>query len=275
MHRAGFAATGRRGAYVACDVPPERLGDAVRGLLALGFSGANVTVPHKVAVMHLADRLDASAVAAGAVNVLAVADGRLEGFNTDGPGFLRSLEEAGWDPAGRRAVLLGAGGAARAVAAALLQAGAQRVTVANRTPERGAELVGRLGAAAPGRLEACAWDSTELLERLRSADLVVNCTSVGMHPREGETPLADLAPLPSTCLVADLVYNPPETALLRAARRRGLATHGGVGMLAWQAALAWEIWFGEVGPVAVFADAAQAALAGSPAGPPTGDGPWR
>jgi shikimate dehydrogenase len=248
MHNAAFAALGRPAAYHAFDVPPERLADALRGLAALGFLGANLTVPHKERAVPLMDELDPAAAALGAVNTVAVRDGRLVGSNTDGAAFLRALlEEVGWRPAGRSAVVIGAGGAARAVVAAL-RAGGASVAVLNRTPERARAL----SASGGGLASAGAF--------LPGADLLVNCTTLGMHPHVDAAPPVDLGLLPAGALVADIVYNPRQTRLLREARARGLRVVGGLGMLAWQGALAWRPWFGEVGPADVMRRAAEEAL---------------
>lgn len=248
MHNAALRAVGRDAAYHAFDVPPERLAGALRGLACLGFAGVNLTVPLKQLAVPLLDELDPTAATLGAVNTIAVRDGRLVGHNTDGAGFLRSLAaDADWRPAGRLAVVLGAGGSARAVVAALGAAGAE-VAVVNRSAQRARALSPASGDLAA----AAAW--------LPRADLLVNCTPVGMHPAVDSIPAVDLDLLPPGALVADLVYNPAETRLLLAARARGLRTLGGLGMLVWQGALAWRAWFGETGPVDVMRRAAEAAL---------------
>jgi len=258
MHEAGFAAVGRAGRYVACDVPPQRLGAAVAGLAALGFAGCNCTVPMKEAALALATRRSPEAERTGAANTLAFRDGEIYADTTDGRGLLAALaEEAGFSAAGRCVLLLGAGGAARGVAAALAGAGAARVVVANRTVPRALRLAADLGGP------VCAGEA-DAAEAAR-ADLIVNCTSVGMDGRA--LPLSAEALEASGALICDIVYAPAEqTPLLRAARARGLRTVGGIGMLAWQAALAWEVWFGARGPAGVFARAARDALASGPAG---------
>lgn len=244
LHAAALIAAARPGHYAAFDVKPEDLGPAVRGLAALGFVGANVTIPHKEAVLAHCDRLDPGAAAVGAVNTLKFTENAIHGFNTDGAGFLAALADAvpGWSPAGRGALLLGAGGAARAVAFALRGAGARRIGIVNRTPARAAALLAAVGGDPAMRPE--------------DADLLVNCTSVGMGT--GESPFADWQRLRPGCVVYDLVYRPAETALLAAARARGHPAAGGLGMLAHQAAGAWRIWFGDAPPVAVFLEAARA-----------------
>ncbi len=223
------------GAYVPLPVRPERFAEAVRSLVDLGFRGANVTIPHKEAAFAVCDEVAPFARRAGAVNTLVFReDGRIEGSNTDGYGFLESIREAvpGWRADRGPAVLLGAGGSARAVAAALLEAGCPRVTLVNRTRARAEALAQALGGP------------IDVAERapLEEAALLVNTTSLGM---QGQPPLAiDLAPLPAGAVVADLVYVPLETPLIAAARARGLSAVGGLGMLLHQARPGFARWFG-------------------------------
>ena len=258
MHEAGFAARGRRGRYIACDVTVAGLPAAVAGLAALGFLGCNLTVSLKEAGCALATHRSPEAARTGAANTLAFrAGGEVYADTTDGRGLLRSLAEAaGWEARGRRVVLLGAGGAARGVAAALLAAGAALVTVANRTPER----AGRLATDIGGAIRGIGLLPEPLAVALSGADLLVNCTTVGMHGRGMALPVETLAALPRGAVVCDIVYAPEETPLLAAARAGGWTVVGGLGMLAWQAALAWEVWFGETGPAQTFALAARRAL---------------
>jgi shikimate dehydrogenase len=222
------------GAYVPLPVRPERFAAAVRALAGLGFRGANVTIPHKEAAFAVCDVVEPAALRAGAVNTLVFRDGRIEGTNTDGFGFLASLDEQapGFDPAAGPAVVLGAGGSARAVAAALLDAGCPRLTLVNRTAARAEALARGLGGP------------VEVAERppLEDAALLVNTTVLGM---EGQPQLeCDLAPLPPGAVVADLVYVPLETRLLATARARGLRTVDGLGMLLHQARPGFARWFG-------------------------------
>jgi shikimate dehydrogenase len=253
---AALRALGRDGDffYFAVDVPPERLGEAVAGMRALGFAGGNVTVPHKEAVVRLCDVLTPAARAAGAVNVLALEDGRLVGENTDGAGLLRALAELGVGVRGARVVLLGAGGAARAALAALRGAGAAAVVCAARRPERGAALgADEVVALAPG-------GGAEVRARLGAADLVLHATTIGMEEgAEAASPLDDasLGAVAGGSAVVDLVYRRGETALVRAARARGLRAADGRGMLVHQAALALERWTGQPAPLEVMRSAAE------------------
>nr|WP_184481309.1 shikimate dehydrogenase [Neoroseomonas alkaliterrae] len=234
LHGYWLETLGLDGAYLPLPVHPDRFAGAVRALADLGFRGANVTIPHKQAAFAVCDAVDATARRAGAVNTLVFRDGRIEGSNTDGFGFLESVREqaSGWRPGAGPAVVLGAGGAARAIAAALLDAGCPRVTLVNRSRDRAEALARELGgpiavADAPP---------------MRDAALLVNTTSLGM---QGQPPLVlDLAPLPAGAVVADIVYVPLETPLLAAARARGLAAVDGFGMLLHQARPGFEAWFG-------------------------------
>jgi shikimate dehydrogenase len=231
------------GAYVPLPVLPERLDQALRALPALGFAGVNLTIPHKEAAVSLVDRLSPVAARIGAVNtVLVEPDGTLSGDNTDGFGFMAALSESavGWQAAAGPAVVLGAGGAARAVTVALLDAGAPEVRLLNRTPDRARSLAGELG----GQTRAVEW--AERPAALDGAALLVNTTSLGMC---GQPPLVlALDALPRTALVTDVVYTPLITALLAVARARGNPVVDGLGMLLHQARPGFRAWFG-VDPV--------------------------
>jgi shikimate dehydrogenase len=222
--------------------------------------GANVTVPYKEKVIPLLDELDPLARRIGAVNTIVVRDGSLAGHNTDAPGFLWALrEKGGLDPRGKRALVLGAGGAARAVAMALLQAGATLVQVSNRTWARTEILVDavreRSGAGAEA-VTSAPWGTPP-----GDVDLVVNATTMGMRggPAPGEGPL-DHVPFPAGALACDLVYNPEVTPFLETARRSGARTLGGLPMLVYQGALSFQIWTGVEAPVEVMFEAARKAI---------------
>ncbi|MBW4089796.1 MAG: shikimate dehydrogenase [Proteobacteria bacterium] len=222
------------GAYVPLPVEPASFIAAMRGLRAAGFAGANVTVPHKLAAFALCDRVDDSARRAGAVNTLIFKLERIEGSNSDGFGFLAGLRDAQVDATAGPALILGAGGAARAVAAALLDLGVA-VSIANRTPERAVVLAREL----PG-LRVVGWDDRSAV--LGDHALLVNSTTLGMGG-QGDPGLA-FDGARSTLVVADLVYVPLETPLLAAARRCGLRTIDGLGMLLHQARPGFAAWFG-------------------------------
>jgi shikimate dehydrogenase len=222
------------GAYVPLPVRPEDFAAAVRGLFAAGFRGANVTIPHKEAAFALCDAVAPAALRAGAVNTLVFSEAGIRGDNTDGLGFLASLRQAAIDPAQGPALLLGAGGAARAIAAVLRDAGVA-VTLCNRTGTRAAELA----AAIPG-CAVIAWEARDAA--LADHALLVNTTSLGMA---GHAPLEiDLARAPAQSAVADIVYVPLETPLIAAAQAHGLKTAPGLGMLLHQAVPGFAAWFG-------------------------------
>ena len=245
--------------YVAWETPPEALERRMRSLRDPEVLGASVTIPHKQAVQPYLDSLSEVAREAGAVNTIVGRDGALEGHNTDVSGFMQALRhDGGFDPAGKRVLILGAGGGARAVAYGLASAGASRILVANRTVERAQALVSALGNVAS--FEAIALDR-DALERQGGWDLVVNCTTLGMRHGAGEreSPLpAEL--IPSAALVYDLVYNPEETPLLRAAARAGARTLGGLPMLVYQGAEAFRMWTDRDAPLEVMLQAARKAL---------------
>lgn len=245
MQNAAFAATGFDGCYVAFSVAPAALPSAVPGIRALGMLGANLTVPHKEAVLPLLDEVDPEAAFIGAVNTIVNRNGRLMGFNTDGRGFMRSLSEAGIPVAGKRVVMIGAGGAARAVGYYLAREAASLV-IANRTKDRADVLAADLNRLNPvvSAVAQAALASSELLE---GADIVINTTSLGL--REGDALPLDVARIGSHQVVCDLIYH--ETPLLKAAAARGARTLDGSGMLLWQGALAFELWTGIPAPVEI------------------------
>jgi len=227
------------GAYVPLSVPPERAAEAIRALPALGFRGCNVTVPHKEVAAATVDRLDDSARRAGAVNtVVVLEDGTLEGRNTDGFGFLENLKAGarGWRADAGPAVVVGAGGAARAIVAALLDDGAPEVLLVNRTRERAEQLAADIG----GGVRVLDWVSRETA--LAEAALLVNTTTQGMA---GHPPLdLSLERLPASAVVTDIVYTPLMTPLLHDAHARGNRVVDGVGMLLHQARPGFAAWFG-------------------------------
>lgn len=241
------------------ETPPDALREVVTGLRAPDALGASVTVPHKAAVIPLLDRLSEPARRVGAVNLIVNRDGLLEGHNTDTTGFLRALREDGaFDPAGKRVLLLGSGGAARAVAHILLDQGVATLTIANRTPERARQLATDLGDGAA--LSVVSLEPSELAVD-GGWHLIVNCTTLGMRHSDGEkrSPIPS-ASIPSGALVYDLVYNPQETPLLREAKRAGARTLGGLPMLIYQGAEAFQLWTGKEAPLTVMFQAARRAL---------------
>jgi len=264
MHNAAAADLGLDAVYVPLPVRPGRVATAVRGLAALGFLGANVTVPHKQAVIPFLDEVGPAAQAIGAVNTIKVAENvqdedegppSLIGRNTDAAGFMADLEQRDVSVGGRDCLVLGAGGAARAVAYALAQAGG-RVHVLARRPEQAEELASdlrpHLAGAAPA---ARPWEAMGETAEKAAAPLIVNATPVGMHPAEDASPWPQEVPFPAGTFVYDLIYNPRETALVREARAAGRAAAGGLGMLLYQGALAFEMWTGRKPRLHVMEDA--------------------
>jgi shikimate dehydrogenase len=260
LHNAAFAALGLDWAYLAFPVPAGQVPAAIDGVRALGIDGLSVTMPHKAAVAAHVDLLSPTAALLGAANTVVRRGARLAGDSTDGEGFVAALRvDEGWDPAGRRCLVLGTGGAARAVALALGRAGAAEVAVVGRRPEMAASTACLAGAA--GRAAGP--------EAAGEADLIVNATPVGMTSvvsMEGE-PLAagipfelEVGRLGRGQLVVDLVYSPSATPLLDGARRHGASTANGLGMLIHQAALQFRLWTGEDPPMEVMSAAALSAL---------------
>jgi shikimate dehydrogenase len=242
LHGFWLDLTGVDGAYLPLPVRPEDLDKALRALPMLGFRGCNLTIPHKRAALAVADRVDPLARRIGAANTIVVAaDGSLDASNTDAYGFRENLRETvpDWRPAAGPAVVLGAGGSARAIVAALADCGVSEIRLVNRTRSRAESVASDLASAAT-RISVHPWRLARAV--LEGAGLLVNTTSLGMT---GEPPLdLDLSPLPRTAPVADLVYVPLETGLLAAARRRGHPVVDGLGMLLHQGRPGFEAWFG-------------------------------
>lgn len=257
MHNAAFAATHIEGIYLPLAVPPPRLVAAVTGLVALGFRGCNVTIPHKQAVLPLMHELTAAAQAIGAVNTIIVENEHLRGDNTDAPGFWSDLLELGIasevEQAGR-ALILGGGGSARAVCYALASHDIPTTVIARR-PAQAEELVTSLRPhlTATADIQARSWH--DLAEIAPEHTLIVNCTPLGMHPHVETSPWPkDLAFHPQQILY-DLVYNPECTQLMQQARAYGARAYHGLGMLVHQGALAWSLWTGQAAPVAAMRNA--------------------
>jgi shikimate dehydrogenase len=227
--------------YINCEVAPDQLGDAVHGARAMGWAGFNCSIPHKVTVIEHLDGLDDSAALIGAVNCVMRRDGRWIGANTDGQGFLTALRTV-VDPAGRSLVLFGAGGAARAIAVESALAGAASISIVNRDPNRGSELVNLLNERTQTRADLVVSDRTYRVPE--GADIVVNATSVGLFPDvEGRLNL-DPETLRSGMVVADVIPNPPRTPLLRDAQARGATVLDGLGMLVNQGVISIRHWTG-------------------------------
>lgn len=252
IHNAAFAAAGLDWVSIPMPVPPGAVAAALEGLVALGFAGTNVTMPHKAEVADRMDRRSEDAERLHAVNTVVIRADGLEGHNTDAPGFERFLRrDAGFEPQGKTAVLFGAGGAARACALALARAGLERLTVVLREPSRDAELRAALAGLAT-QIRTVTFEASGG----ETADLLVNSTPLGMH---GES-LPDVRVGPQS-VVVDLIYHPVLTPLVRRAREAGAAAFGGLGLLLQQAALSLELWTGRPASLDAMSAAATAALA--------------
>lgn len=253
IHTAALEATGIDAVYLPLAVPPAALASAITGLRALGALGANVTLPHKERVMEHLDAIEPAALAIGAVNTIVREGDRLIGANTDGDGLARALHEGGVELDGARVLLIGGGGAARASVRGLLDAGARAITVAARRIEQAEQL-----ADGEPSLSALALADTRALEdAARGADLFVQASSATLGDRDPAFAASlPFDALPDHATVIDLVYAPLETSVLRAAAARGLRTVDGLGMLVWQAALAFERWHGVAAPIEVMRRAA-------------------
>ncbi len=250
MQQAAFDACGLRWRYLTIEVRPEQLADAMRGLRAFNMRGINLTIPHKVAVIPHLDRLSPEAQLIGAVNTVVAQEGELIGYNTDGKGFLRSVrEDAGVDPRGKRVVFLGAGGAARAMAVEMALAGASHIVIVNRTAARGKELVHHLREKTGVAAEYLSWQDEYTVPP--DVDILINATSIGLFPNVAEMPRVAMSSIRDDLLVCDVIPNPPRTAFLTAAERRGARTLDGLGMLVYQGAIAFQMWTGVEPPISV------------------------
>lgn len=252
MHNAAFQNRGLNWAYLPFAVEPEHLAKAVQGITALNLAGVNITVPHKQRVIPLLDEIDPAAAQIGAVNTIVNNQGKLVGYNTDGAGFIKSLaEEANFEPRGKRVLLLGAGGAARAVAFSLAMAGCQAIYITNRTTETAKALARELSQKCGVAAEVLPWGLELPAAAVARVDLVVQTTSLGMWPNTQDCPEFPFGALHPGQLVCDLIYTPRQTAFLQQASARGATILNGLGMLLYQGVLAFELWTGHTAPVEV------------------------
>jgi len=261
FQQAGLDHLGIDATYEKWEVTPVGVGDFVAGLRAPGTLGINITVPHKQAVIPFLDEVDEWATAAGAVNTIVNHDGHLTGHNTDGPGFLRALlVETGYDPSRTRALILGAGGAARGILLALIRGGVDSLVIANRTLER-AETLAQLSSDNGVGSEAISLSGDAVTEAAASANLIVNCTTMGMShgPDEHGSPIS-AAQIPATAIVNDVVYTPLLTPILKEAAAAGATALGGLHMLVYQGVLSFQMWTGVDAPVDVMLAAATAEM---------------
>ncbi len=261
MHNRAFAVCRLNCCYVPFKVAVADLQAAVAAVRALGLGGINVTIPHKQRVMACLDEIDRSAALIGAVNTIVNRDGRLTGYNTDGTGWLASLRlDAGFEPAGKRVVLLGAGGAARAVSFGLVQSGVGSLDIFDLDARRAERLADDLAMVAGCPVAAGEMAGDTLPAALAVADLLINATPAGMFPEDQAEPPVDPRQLASQPLVYDLVYNPADTRLLKEASVLGCRVLNGTGMLLYQGALAFELWTGLQAPVEIMRQALNEAL---------------
>jgi shikimate dehydrogenase len=241
MIEAAFRHHGLEWRYLTIEVSPTNLGDAVKGLRAMGFRGGNLTIPHKVAVIQHLDGLSEAAALMGAVNCMVRQGDQLIGENTDGKGFVESLR-AVTDPRGKRVVILGAGGAARAIAVELALAGAAEFTIVNRGRERGHSLVELLTSKNLAAANFVAWDNDFTIPA--GTDVVINATSIGLYPDVDARVALNLESLKPNMIVADVIPNPPKTRLVRDALARGCVVLDGLGMLVNQGVIGFRLWTG-------------------------------
>jgi len=240
MMEKAFAAAGLDWRYLTLEVPPENLADGVRGIRALGFQGGNFTIPHKVAVIEHLDGLSKAAELMGAVNCINRVNDGFVGENTDGKGFVQSLQEV-TEPQGKNVVILGAGGAARAIAVELGLAGPQQITIVNRTEQRGQDLVDLLNDRVKVSSKLVRWEEDYEVEE--GTDILINATSIGLGDENARVPLV-VDSLKPNMVVADVIFNPPKTRLMRDAKHKGCTTLDGLGMLVNQAVIGFKIWTG-------------------------------
>lgn len=249
MHNAAFNKLGLDYIYLPFRVGAENLARAIDGVKALNIRGLNITIPHKVAVIPLLDELELLAEKTGAVNTIVNDKGHLKGYNTDAAGFLKALLERGVEPRGKKVVVLGAGGASRAISFTLANGGAE-IVILNRKLEMdwAVELAGSISRFSIKEAEALELNDDNLSSALKAADILVNATSIGMSPDINRSPVpAGL--LHPGLVVFDVVYNPLKTRLLAEAEAAGAETISGIEMLVWQGALAFELWTGAKAPI--------------------------
>jgi shikimate dehydrogenase len=259
MQEAAFRHLGLNWRYLTVEVAPANLRDAILGVRAFGLRGLNLTIPHKVAVMQHLDEIAPDAAMIGAVNTVRREGDRLIGENTDGKGFLQGVRtDSGLDPRGRRVVVLGAGGAARAIVTELALAGAADVLVVNRSVERGQAMVADLAAKTGCPIRFQPWRGVFAVPA--AADVLVNATSIGLYPDIEAMPPVDLTAARPGLLVSDAVPNPPETRLIAAARRLSLPTLDGLSMLVYQGTIGFRLWTGLEAPADVMKQALAEAL---------------
>jgi len=261
MHNAAFEHLGLDWEYIPFEIHPEDLKKGIDGLRAEGVLGFNVTIPHKEAIIPLLDEVTKLPRLIGAVNTVKNENGKLVGYNTDGAGFVDSLKfDAGVDPKEKNVVLLGAGGAAKAVAVMLAETGAASISITDIDEKKADDLSAHVGSHFNSKICSLKTGSADLAAAISNADIVVNATPIGMHPKENECPIAESSGLRAESIVFDLIYNPPETKLMKLAKEKGAKAVNGLGMLVRQGAISLSIWTDHDAPVDVMLKAAKEAL---------------
>ena len=261
MHEQAFKHLGLDWRYITMEVPAENLRDAVIGMRAMGYMGGNCTIPHKVAVIPLLDKLTPTGDKIGAINtIIRQPDGSLLGENTDGKGFIQSVTDAGMDLSGARVVVLGAGGASRAICTELGVAGASHITIVNRSGHKAEALAAHVRNQTGALTEPVTWTGEFAVPG--DTQILVNSTSIALAPNNDDLVPIDYGTLSSGTLVCDVIPNPPDTPFLKKARSVGATTLDGLGMLVYQGAIAFKLWTGEDAPVDVMRGALEEVFAG-------------
>jgi shikimate dehydrogenase len=249
IQNAAFDYMGINKIYLPIEVAPGNLGDVIKGISKMNFDGFNVTIPHKIPILKYLDEIDDLARLIGAVNVVTVNNGVLKGYNTDGSGFITSLEkETGTSVNEKNIFILGSGGASRAISMTLAMKGAKRITICNRTYEKAVALSEDINEKIRICSDSVAMEFNKMKEALEKADILINTTSVGMFPHTEQTPI-DQQLLKRRLIVCDIVYNPVRTRLLREAEKKGCKTLSGIGMLIFQGAESFKLWTGKEAPI--------------------------
>lgn len=246
MHNAAFADLTLDYSYIPLPVQPDQLEQAVQGLKSIGFVGANVTIPHKVTIMPFLDELDQSAQLAGAVNTIVIKQGKAIGYNTDAQGFVLSLAAKNITIKSKTAVIMGAGGAARAVVCGLLEQGITKIIIGTRSAIKAEEFVKTFPNY--DNLQGCNWNEQTFKDAITQCDLLINCTPIGMQANSQVALPINWRDVQKDAVVCDLIYNPPLTQFLTDAQNCGHLIINGAGMLIEQGALAFELWTGEKAP---------------------------
>lgn len=256
MHNAAFKKLDLDYCYIAMQVDKNDLKKALDGIRAENFAGVNVTVPHKEAVIPLLDEVTKLPRLIGAVNTIKNEGGKLIGYNTDGAGFIESLkEDAKVDPKGKKVVLIGAGGGAKAVAIMLAESGTKSLSITDIAADKASALSSYVKSHFEIEADFVPHESKDLRSKIQKCDILINATPVGMHPNEDKCPLSEDTEIPKGILVCDLIYNPPETKFLKKAKGSGAKILNGIGMLVRQGALAFEIFTEKEAPVEVMRSA--------------------